>query len=62
MDRNPLDLRHAHSITGTAHLWHHIQNIMHNARTKLEIKVALDTLLCDILGLCLGMASLKLAS
>ena len=41
-------------------LWHHVQDVMHDGRTKLEIEVTLDPLLGDRLGHALVLAALEL--
>lgn len=43
-------------------LWHHIQNIVHDSRTKLQIIVRLDTLLRDSLRDAFAVATLELTS
>ena len=42
-------------------LWHHVQNVVHHSCTQLQVKVALNSLLCDRLGHALGVSALELS-
>lgn len=42
-------------------LGHHIENVVHNGSTKLQIEVGLDTLLRDRLRNTLAITTFKLA-
>ena len=40
--------------------WHHVQNVMHNSSSQLQVEVAFNSLLGDCLGHTLRVSPLKL--
>mmetsp|Transcript_7034 Transcript_7034/g.20668 ORF Transcript_7034/g.20668 Transcript_7034/m.20668 type:complete len:555 (-) Transcript_7034:1166-2830(-) len=48
-------------LVGLDALGHHVQDVVHDRRAQLEVKVRLDALLRDRLGDALGVAALELA-
>lgn len=48
-------------LVGLDTLGHHVQNIMHDGSTQLEIVVGLDTLLGHCLGNALGVTTLEMS-